>query len=46
MEYLKLAQDLEMYGINYFQIKVSELYLYVQLSVVCHMKKLSQIAHT
>ena len=21
MEYLKLAQDLEMYGVNYFQIK-------------------------
>ena len=25
MEYLKIAQDLEMYGINYFQIKVSQL---------------------
>ena len=23
MEYLKIAQDLEMYGINYFQIRVS-----------------------
>ena len=23
MEYLKIAQDLEMYGVNYFQIKVS-----------------------
>ena len=22
MEYLKIAQDLEMYGVNYFQIKV------------------------
>lgn len=23
MEYLKIAQDLEQYGVNYFQIKVS-----------------------
>ena len=23
MEYLKIAQDLEMYGISYFEIKVS-----------------------
>lgn len=23
MEYLKIAQDLEMYGVNYFEIKVS-----------------------
>ena len=23
MEYLKIAQDLEMYGVNYFQIKVN-----------------------
>ena len=22
MEYLKIAQDLEMYGVNYFEIKV------------------------
>ena len=27
MEYLKIAQDLEMYGVNYFQIKVSNLVL-------------------
>lgn len=25
MEYLKIAQDLEQYGVNYFQIKVSVL---------------------
>ena len=31
MEYLKIAQDLEMYGVNYFQIKVSN-------SVVCQGK--------
>jgi len=23
MEYLKIAQDLEMYGVNYFEIKVN-----------------------
>lgn len=27
MEYLKIAQDLEMYGVNYFQIKVSLTFL-------------------
>lgn len=34
MEYLKIAQDLEMYGVNYFQIKVSDERLPIFLSMM------------
>lgn len=29
MEYLKIAQDLDMYGINYFQIKVKNVHRHI-----------------
>ena len=32
MEYLKIVQDLDMYGINYFQIRVSA---FLELSIAC-----------
>lgn len=38
MEYLKIAQDLEMYGVNYFQIKVS-LTFFTTVSVTSLVKK-------
>lgn len=33
MEYLKIAQDLEMYGVSYFAITVSANYCFVCLGV-------------
>lgn len=29
MEYLKVAQDLDMYGVNYFPISVSDIYFFI-----------------
>ena len=43
MEYLKIAQDLEMYGVNYFQIKVCKSvicvvpYLYAPYNSLTHL---------
>jgi len=33
LEYLKIAQDLEMYGISYFHIRVSNVCLFIQLPI-------------
>ena len=42
LEYLKIAQDLEMYGISYFHIRVSIIYSY--LSFICLLRVLLGIA--
>lgn len=32
MEYLKIAQDLDMYGVNYFSITVTDINTFTQLN--------------
>jgi len=33
LEYLKIAEDLEMYGISYFQIRVSDVHVHTTASI-------------
>ena len=44
MEYLKIAQDLEMYGVNYFQIKVIIIISRVPIFTCCFFAVLTQSA--
>ena len=44
MEYLKIAQDLEMYGVNYFQIKVIIIISRVPIFTCCFFTVLTQYA--
>lgn len=38
MEYLKIAQDLDMYGVNYFPITVSGIWvLYALLNIIAYI---------
>ena len=39
MEYLKIAQDLEMYGVNYFQITVSAFNVHMSNNAVFVFEK-------
>lgn len=40
MEYLKIAQDLDMYGVNYFSITVSKVFIKHKIFYYCTVIKM------
>lgn len=45
MEYLKIAQDLEMYGVNYFQIKVIIVTMFLKTQKIQINRNSSKFEH-